>query len=316
MTSGESKPLRGAAGGRPLRFLAPAAACAVLAGLLTACGSSTPASDNPDAIQVVASTSVWGSVAAAVGGSSVSVTSIISDPSQDPHSFEASTRTLLAVKDADLVIENGGGYDDFMASMIASSGSRAPVLDAVRISGVQGSAGQPLNEHVWYDFPAVKTVALTIADQLSQLMPSQRAAFTSNAQRFVRGLDRLTAAEHKVRASYAGTGVGITEPVPLSMLQAMGLRNLTPPHFSEAVEEGSDVSARTLAATLALYSKNEVAALVYNEQTTGAITEKVKAAAEAAGIPVVGVTETLPSGTTYLGWMTHNVDRVQQALGG
>lgn len=290
------------------------AAAVVLAGIVTSCGSSGSASTKGGLIDVVASTSVWGSVASAVGGQTVDVSSVISSPDQDPHSFEASARTLLQVKEAELVIVNGGGYDDFMASMISSSGTSAPVLDAVTISGHRATADHPLNEHVWYDVQSVKKVALEVASQLSRLAPAHRADFTANADAFNRKLDGIAATERQIRAADGGTGVGITEAVPLSMLEAMGLRNRTPLSFSAAVEEGTEVSARALAETLDLYSQHKVAALVYNEQTTGPVPEQVLAAAVAAGIPVVAVTETLPTATTYLRWMTHNVTMVRQAL--
>ncbi len=297
-----------------MSVLRPAAACVVLLGLVTGCNAGASSGGDPSKIDVVASTSAWGSVAMAVGGSHVSVSSIISSPDQDPHSFEASARTLLGIKQADLLIENGGGYDDFMESMISSSGSSAPVLNAVTVSGFTGSSTQPLNEHVWYDFATVEKMAMRIGDDLSRLAPRHAAEFRANAGRFTRQLEDLATTVRQVRTADAGTGVAITEPVPLYLLQAMGLRNLTPAAFSKGVEEGSDVSARTLAETLALFSGHEVAALVYNEQTTGPITEQVKAAADAAGIPVVAVTETLPLGSTYLQWMTRNVTQVRQAV--
>ncbi len=265
-------------------------------------------------MDVVASTDVWGNIAGSIGGRWVSVASVISDPDQDPHSYQAGTRTLLEVKDADLLIENGGGYDDFMDQLISSSGTQAPVLDAVQISGHTASPGGELNEHVWYDFRTVQRVADDIAARLGRLAPAHAADFAANAKAFNAQVDGLIRAEQQVRSADEGVGVGITEPVPLYLLEAMGLRNLTPPDFSHAVEEGGDVSARVLADTLALYSNHEVAALVYNEQTSGPITEQVKAAATAAGIPVIPVTETLPAGSTYLSWMRHNVAAVSTAL--
>jgi zinc/manganese transport system substrate-binding protein len=108
--------------------------------------------------------------------------------------------------------------------------------------------------------------------------------------------------------------VAITEPVPLYMVEASGLKNATPEAFSEAIEEGDDVSPRTLQETLALFTGKKVNALVYNEQTSGPQTEKVQQAAKAAAIPVVPVTETLPEGKDYLGWMTANVDALANAL--
>jgi len=296
-----------------MRPLALACGAVVLAGLASACaGGST--GDVPGKIDVVASTDVWGRIASEIGGPRVSVTSIISDPDQDPHSYEASSRTLLDIREADLLIENGGGYDDFMSQMISTSGNDAPVIDAVTTSGLVAPPGGDLNEHVWYDFPTVEKVAGAIASRLGTLAPKHAAEFAANAKTFDRAVDGLIRGEQQVRANDAGIGVGITEPVPLYMLQAMGLRNLTPVEFSRSVEESSDVSPRVLADTLALYSRHRVAVLVYNAQTSGPVTAQVKAAATSAGIPVVPVTETLPGGTSYLTWMARNVAHVSEAL--
>ena len=296
-----------------VRLGSTAVAVVVLAAGLAGCSGSASGSDSSGKIAVLASTDVWGNLAKAVGGRWVAVTSVISNPDQDPHSYEASSRTLLDIKDADLLIENGGGYDDFMNQMITSVGTHAPVLDAVAISGRSAPPGGDLNEHVWYDFPTVEKVANAVAAKLGTLSAEHAAAFEATARAIDVKVDALIAAEHRMRQLHAGTGVSITEPVPVYLLDAMGLHNLTPPAFSRAVEEGNDVAARVLAQTLALYSNHQVAALVYNIQTSGAITQQVKAAAVAAGVPVVPVTETLPAGTTYLSWMRQNVEHVAQA---
>jgi zinc/manganese transport system substrate-binding protein len=223
---------------------------------------------------------------------------------------------LLAVSKADLLIENGGGYDDFMSQLIESAGTSAPLLNAVAVSGHRATAGAEVNEHVWYDLRSAERVADAIAARLAQLAPEHRAEFTANARAFSLRVDALVAQERRFAASHAGTGVGITEPVPLYMLRAMGLRNLTPAAFSSAVEEGSDVAARVLAETLDLYSTHRVAALVYNEQTSSTITEQVQSAAEAAGVPVVPVTETEPTGLDYQDWMQRNLRAIEQAVAG
>jgi zinc/manganese transport system substrate-binding protein len=280
-------------------------------------GSSTDASQSPvssSAIPVVASTNVYGDIAELIGGRRVAVTSIISDPDQDPHSYEASTQNQLALSKAKVVIENGGGYDDFIDRMLKSGGSSAEVINAVDVSGKTAPAGGELNEHVWYDFPTVAKVADRIAAALAKADPDDAAAFTENATDFKAKLKPLEAKEAQIKADHGGKRVAITEPVPLYMTEASGLKNATPEAFSEAIEEGDDVSARTLQETLALFTGKKVEALVYNAQTSGPQTEKVEQAAKDAGIPVVAVTETLPEGKDYLGWMTANVDALAGAL--
>lgn len=305
------------------RLLAPLIAGTCLVCLAGCGGSSGSGGDDNDAahspaaasvIPVVASTNVYGDMAERIGGDKVQVTSIISDPDQDPHSYEANTQNQLALSKAEVVIENGGGYDDFIDRMLKSGGSSAEVINAVKVSGKTAPAGGELNEHVWYDFPTVARLADRIAEALAKADPADAATFTENAKSFEEKLKPLEQKEARIKADHGGEQVAITEPVPLYMLQAAGLRNATPEEFSEAIEEGDDVSARTLQQTLALFTGKKVKALVYNEQTSGPQTEKAEQAAKAAGIPVVPVTETLPHGRDYLRWMTANVDALASAL--
>ncbi|MFE9109706.1 metal ABC transporter solute-binding protein, Zn/Mn family [Streptomyces collinus] len=286
--------------------------------LLAGCGSSSDSADAksaPARVAVVASTNVWGDIARRIGGDRVDVTSVISDPDQDPHSYEADPQNQLALSKAKVVVENGGGYDDFVDRMLESGhNDSAEVINAVEVSGKTAPEGGELNEHVWYDFPTVAEVAGRISAALAKADPGDAGAFARNAAAFKAKLAPLEAQEARIKKAHGGEGVAITEPVPLYMTEASGLVNRTPAQFSEAIEEGDDVSPRVLQESLALFSGKKVKVLVYNEQTSGPQTEKAEAAAKAAGIPVVPVTETLPKGKDYLGWMTDNVDALASAL--
>lgn len=258
---------------------------------------------------MVASTDVWGDVAAQVGGSLVSVTSFITDPSADPHSYETNARNQLALTKAVLVVANGGGYDDFVDTMLSALPSPPPVLHAYSIAATGDD-----NEHVWYDLPAVRAVADEIATQLSEIDPANAATFTANAKAFTAQVADLETQVAAIKASAGGAPVAITEPVPLYLLDEAGLENRTPAEFSEAIEEETDVPPAVLAETLALFTSHKVRALVYNEQTTGPQTQKVLAAAKQAGIAVVPVTETLPAGIGYVEWMQRTVTALQEAV--
>ncbi|MFT4227883.1 metal ABC transporter solute-binding protein, Zn/Mn family [Micropruina sp.] len=308
------------------RFALPLAAS--LAGLaLVSCSSPTAATTSPSAsgspsasaststIDVVASTNVWGDIATKVGGDKVNVTSIIDDPDKDPHEYEASAQNQLALSKAKVVIENGGGYDDFVDTMLASAkNTSATVLNAVTISGKKAASGEELNEHVWYDFPTVEKVIDQLQSSYATIDPASADTFANNAKQLKGSIDALVKKEGDLKATYNGQPASITEPVPLYMLEAIGLKNKTPDAFSEAIEEDSDVAPAVLRATLKLYSDHAVKLLAYNEQTTGAETEAVLKAAKENNIPVVGVTETLPSGEDYVSWMTKNLDAIGAAL--
>jgi zinc/manganese transport system substrate-binding protein len=285
----------------------------------TGCGGgnddANAGTEAADPVRVVASTNVWGDVVKQVGGDAVEVTSLISDPSQDPHSFEASPTTALTLSKAGLVIENGGGYDDFMDRLLDAADSKADVLNAVDISGKTAPGGGQLNEHVWYDVLTVKKVADAVSAKLGDLDPTHAATFAANAEAFDGKLDELIGAEADLKSQYAGEAIGITEPVPLYMTEAVGLVNKTPEAFSEAIEEGGDIAPVVLKETLDLYREHTVTALVYNGQTSGPITEQVEKAAKDAGVAVVPVTETLPSGLDYVAWMHENISDLAAALG-
>ena len=271
---------------------------------LAGCAAPAPADDG---LSVVASTSVYGDLAASVVGDLGTVTSLI-DGAGDPHSFEASARDQLAIAGADLVIANGGGYDPFMEALLDASGSSAPEIVAVDVSGLPDVAS---NEHVWYSFEAVSAIVGAIAEQLSALQPADADAFQSNADALVDQVDALAA---RASALALTGGAAVTEPVPVYLLDAVGLHNVTPVEFTEAIEEGSDVPPLALQDTIALFDDGAARVLAYNSQTASPETERVREAATAAGIPVVDFTETLPDGAGYVSWMTANLDALETAL--
>ncbi|UVY85050.1 zinc ABC transporter substrate-binding protein [Brachybacterium sp. NBEC-018] len=286
------------------------------AGTGSASDGASGASDGGGGLAVVASTDVWGDVAASVGGEHVQVTSLITDPEADPHEYEASTRNQLAVSKAAVVIANGGGYDDFIDRMLDAAGdSSATVLNAVEISGRTATGGEELNEHVWYDLPTVQKVIDRLISAFSEALPEQAEDFARNGAALKTSVGELLDREDELKGAGSGRGVAITEPVPLYMLEAIGLENRTPAEFSEAVEEGEDVSVTVLQEVLALLEDRQVDLLAYNEQAAGPQTEQVQQAAEDAGIPVVPFTETLPKGQDYVTWMGANLDALAQALG-
>ncbi|QWT25276.1 zinc ABC transporter substrate-binding protein [Subtercola sp. PAMC28395] len=281
-------------------------------------GSGGAAGGGHSTISIVTSTNVYGDIAAQIGGAAVSVTSIITDPSKDPHEFTADAQNQLAVSKADIVVENGGGYDDFFDAMVASA--RNPdvvVVNAATVSGKdQHPANGSFNEHLWYDIPTVSKVADELAVRLTALVPADSAAISSNAAVFQHKLASLEATEAQLKSTYSGTPVAITEPVPLYMLDAIGLVNVTPEKFSAAVEGGTDAAPDVVAETEALFTTGEVRLFVYNSQTVGPQTDAVRASAIAAGASTVPVTETLPAGSTFTGWMADTLAALSSALAG
>jgi zinc/manganese transport system substrate-binding protein len=275
--------------------------------LLSGCAAS-PAAPPATGIQVVASTNVYADIAREVGGNDVTVTAIIDSPSKDPHDYEASSHDLLAVSRADLIVQNGAGYDSFMGRLLHQA-NHVPVLTAVDLVRHQGD-----NEHVWYDLATARAIASAIADDLVALDPAHANGYRTRADQFDRRLDALNARVRAIRESARGRTVLATEPVPLYLLFSLGLRDRTPPELSAAVEEGGEIAPGLLLDTISLLSRGGVDLLAYNSQAESGQTRRLRDAAATGRVPVVAFSETLPARTGYLDWMAANVDHVASAL--
>lgn len=309
--------------------LRPALAATVGLGLLLSGCAATPtnttSASSAGTIEVVTSTDVYGDIVKDIGGDKVHVTSIINRPSQDPHSYEATTQDKLAISKARLVLENGGGYDDFIHKMATDSNIGGDsIITAVEVSGLapaetatapaDGHGHAEFNEHVWYNFDAMAKVADAVAGKLAGLDAASAKTFQTNAESFKKELSAMQAKLAALKAKAGGESVAFTEPVPGYLLESAGLVNKMPEEYSAAVEEGTDVPPSVLKEATDLASSAQIKLLAYNPQTEGTQTEVVKKAAEAAGVPVVNFTETLPEGKTYLQWMSENVDNLSKAI--
>ncbi|MET9027972.1 zinc ABC transporter substrate-binding protein [Nocardia sp. NPDC004168] len=272
---------------------------------LTACGGS----NDDGRPTVVASTDVWGDIAAAVAGPDAAVRSLITDPSADPHSHETSAVESAALSDADLVVYNGGGYDRFAEKAVAGTNKRT--VDAFALRADQSDD----NEHVWYDVRTVDVVADRIAAQLGELDPGKAAAYAERATTFKNRLAAVTAITGALAAEHPKTPVLQTEPLAHYLLVATGADDRTPHEFQEAIEQETDPAPAAVAATQDLLTGKRVRALIYNVQTEDKITKDLRATARSAGVAVVEVTETLPDGVDYIQWQTKNAQALAAALG-
>jgi zinc/manganese transport system substrate-binding protein len=280
----------------------------------TTAGSSASAAAST-AIDVVASSNVWGDITKQIGGEHVNVTSILSDPNADPHEYEADAKTGVAISKAQLVVENGLGYDDFMDKLLAASpNANRTVLNAADVMKISGSDANP---HIWYDIAKLPDVATAIADQLGKLDPIDAATFTANAKTFTDSLTSITAAIDNIKVKYPGAPVGYTERVPGYLVEASGLKLATPASFAQSIEDGNDPSVADNAAMDAALTSKAIKVLLFNGQVTSPATNAVKQLAQSSGVPVVGVTETLPpTDKDFQAWQLRQINEITTALGG
>ena len=284
-----------------LRMLLLAAAIALPA-------AASAASNSP--IAIVAAERFYGEVAAAIGGDRVVVDNVAISPDADPHDFAPPPSVARAVADARVVIMNGLDYDHWMEHLLeASTGSERAVLDvATLVDAKQGG-----NPHLWYDPQAVPALATALAATLSEIDPAGAATYESRLKDYASSLDALNQKIATIRGPYAGTEVAASEPVFGLMAEALGLR-MVGEDFQHAVMNETEPSARAIAEVEDDLRSGRVKVFFYNSQVVDPMTERLLAVADKAGVPVVPVTESMPLGETYVGWMLDQLDATARAL--
>jgi zinc/manganese transport system substrate-binding protein len=280
--------------------------------VVTACGSTTsPAAAGT--IAVVAAENEYGNVAAQIGGADVSVTSVESNPNTDPHTYEVSPNVALEVGAAQVVIQNGIGYDDFMTKIESAAPNQArKVINVQHLLGLPDSTPNP---HLWYSPTTMPKVANALAADYAALQPAHAAYFKANAATFIASLSPWLQAIVTFKAQSAGTPVATTEPVADYMLEAAGADNLTPYAFQADIMNGVDPAPESVSLQTGLFTEHKVKVFVYNQQVTDTLTQSFITSAHDAGVPVIGVYETMPTpGFTYQSWMLAEVNALQKAV--
>jgi zinc/manganese transport system substrate-binding protein len=308
-----------------LRLLAVSVAMLLLFVFLVAgCGSSSSSSSGASSsasassgdatpIAAVAAENEYANVLEQIGGKYAKVTAIESNPNTDPHTYEASASTAQAVAGAKLLIENGVGYDTFMGKIeSASPDSQRLVINVQKLLGLPESTPNP---HLWYKPSTMPAVAKAIVSDLSALDPAHAAYFRANDAAFEASLQPWLTALAQFSKRYPGTTVATTEPVADYMLEAAGIKNLTPFSMQADIMNGTDPAPQNVSLQNALFSGHKVKIFVHNQQVTNSLTESFVKAAKAAGIPVVGVYETMPTpGYDYQSWMLAEVKALERAV--
>ncbi len=292
-----------------------------VAGLLGACSSSQGAA-SPGAtavatrptktLNIVAGENFWGSLVSQLAGRAGKVTSIVTDPNADPHSYESSSGDARAFAGADYVVLNGAGYDAWGNKLLSSnSSSRRKVLTIADLLGKKEGD----NPHFWYGPDYVTEVIGRVEADLKSLDPADTAYFDAQRTALDTAMQPYRSGLAEIRARFAGTPVASTESIFVYLGQYLGLKLISPPEFMQAVAEGNDPPAPSVAEFQTQISSKQAKVLVYNEQSSTAVTTNLKKLAANAGIPVVGVAETVqPRDATFEQWFGAELEQLQNAL--
>ena len=281
-------------------------------------------------IQVVTSTQVWADITEILGGEWVEVTVLVPD-NQDPHSYEASARDQLAVSEADLVIANGGGYDEFMDQLVAASGTDLVFLKLVEGEHIHAGETEATheeeahdhaheaNEHIWYDFAQTLKAAEHIVEAIVELRPEAAETSTAGFDFFSSEMGNLEIRLEALREKALGLGFVAPEGVANLLLLNAGFENMTPEAMADAIEEERDVPLNALEDAKRLLTTKVAVLLVVNVSTQDAVSEQLIKAAEAGARPVVKMGETAGAASPgaeldYLDWMNLVIDQLQEAI--
>ena len=288
--------------------------CIISLFTLSACGGTPTgngSTSNPQVIQVVAAENFYGDIVKQLRGSHVTVTSILSNPNVDPHEYESNVQTAIAVSKAQLVVENGNGYDAWMDRLLSASPNNSRV---VLVGANIADHKLPDNPHVWYGIENMPAIAQAITAALKKLDTVNASTFDSNLATFKQSLVLLEQKIHEINKKYMGTPVALTETIYLYQAVPEGLAVLTPFDFQKAIAEGNDPPADTVIEANNQITRKEVKILIYNSQTVTPITTNLQNEAKNLNIPIVPVSETMPPGKTYQTWMIDQLNTLQLSL--
>jgi zinc/manganese transport system substrate-binding protein len=285
------------------------------AGLTVTTFSTRPASAGAKAGLIVAigAENEYANVLSQIGGKYVSVSAILKNPNTDPHTFEASPSVAEEVATAQLIVQNGVGYDSFMNNIEAASpNSKRELIVAQHVLDLPTDTPNP---HLWYKPTTMPAVAKAMVKDLDKLAPSHSAYFASNLAAFDASLDPWLTAIAAFKSKYPHTPVAVTEPVADYLLQAMGADILTPFVFQADIMNGVDPAPEDITLEESFFTKHEVKLFCYNQQVVDSLTTSIRQIATNAHVPVVGVYETMPTpGFDYQTWMLAETKAIESAV--
>jgi len=265
-----------------------------------------------DGLRIVAAENFYGGVAQQIAGNNATVTSILTNPNQDPHEFTTNAATAKAVADADIIIYNGLSYDPWMDKLLDIGGKPGRIV--IKVADLIG-AKEGDNPHIWYDPRTMPALAVHLTGVLFPRSANPRAdTYQKQLTEFSASMKPLLDKIAAIKAGAAGTEVTATEPVFGYMADALGFKMLNGDFQMKVMNDAEPTAAETAAFEKSLTSKT-ARILFYNSQVTDPTTERIQKIAQKSGIPILGVTETQPAEQkTYVAWMLHELDGVQAAL--
>jgi len=291
-------------------------ALAVAALLFAGCGGSgsdSTSTSSSGKLNVVAAEDFWGSIAEQLGGEKVEVTNIITNPAADPHDYEPTSEDAKTLARAQMSIVNGIGYDEWASKLLAASPeSGRTELTVGDVLGLKEGD----NPHQWYSPVSVHKVIDAIVADYKEALPGNDSYFDEQQEAFeTEGLAEYNELISQIKSSYSGTPVGASESIFEPLAPSLGLKLITPKGFMDGIAEGTEPTPSEKASADEQIKDHLIKLWVYNSQNATPDVKRLNEEAEAAGIPIATVTETMtPEGASFQQWMARELKGIEAAL--
>ncbi|MFR9213673.1 MAG: metal ABC transporter solute-binding protein, Zn/Mn family [Bifidobacterium catenulatum] len=276
---------------------------------VAACGSGQSTSEKNGTIEVAASVNQWGTVAKALGGDNVNVTSIINSTNVDAHDYEPTTSDIAKLQKAQVIIVNGAGYDAWAVK--ATQTANATIVNAAEVGGVNDGE----NPHVWFSADVRKAVAQAITEAYEQADAAKKNDFDKMNDRWTAEENNVESKIAKVKQKTDGLAYAATESVASYLAEDMGLADATPSGYARATANESEPTPTDIKQFTDALKAGEIKLLVVNTQEESELTDKITDAAKSVEVPMVELTEQMPEQYDSLtAWMEGLVDAFSQAI--
>lgn len=276
---------------------------------VAACGSGQSTSEKNGTIEVAASVNQWGTVAKALGGDNVNVTSIINSTNVDAHDYEPTTSDIAKLQKAQVIIVNGAGYDAWAVK--AAQTANATIVNAAEIGGVNDGE----NPHVWFSADVRKAVAQAITEAYEQADAAKKNDLDKMNDQWAAEENNVESKIAEVKQKTDGLAYAATESVASYLAEDMGLADATPSGYARATANESEPTPTDIKQFTDALKAGEIKLLVVNTQEESELTDKITDAAKSVEVPMVELTEQMPEQYDSLtAWMEGLVDAFSQAI--
>ncbi|MBF0886951.1 MULTISPECIES: metal ABC transporter solute-binding protein, Zn/Mn family [Gluconobacter] len=279
----------------------------LLAALISGSVAVAQAEPSQAPVRVVCVEAAWCDVAAQIGGADVQTQALLATPGIDPHDLTPSPSMARAMAGATIAVVNGATYDDWALPFTAS------VPERIVVASLAGWRPGD-NPHLFLDPVAVGKVAQVFADRLSHQPGISAPAVAERLAAFRKQLDGVTDRLAAMKARHEAVPVAAVEPVGETLLRDAGLA-VVDENFALAIMNHAEPSPRDVAQVDMLIDGRKVRMLMTNPAIHSPQIDRLVDRAQAVGLPVVAIGETLPPGQSWQGWVHGILQTVEQALG-